>query len=135
MHLPPDTPAEETDLWWGAYSFWALLPAYAISLLLVAGVAIASGCCWHADLAAPQFIWHTALALVLFVSLPPLLLGAYRAVTHTYRLTTCRLFRDRGLHHPAAGEVALHDVTAVHVHQSAWQRRLGIGRVVVQFGP
>jgi len=57
---------------------------------------------------------------------------AYRAVTFTYRLTNRRLLCDRGLRHPAAGEIAVNRITAVRVERRWWQGVLGVGRLRVE---
>jgi len=115
---PPDD--QEADVWWGSYSPRTLLPLLTFEALLTAAAAWPV---WY----VPPVRWAVYLSwLGLFT------LGFYRAVTYTYRLTNRRLLRDRGLRHPAAGEVALTRITGVRVERNFWERLTGVGRVRVE---
>jgi hypothetical protein len=59
------------------------------------------------------------------------LFGSYRLASYEYRLTTQRLFCLRGWFSPAL-PLRLTDIKAVRVEQSAVQRWLRVGRVVVE---
>lgn len=130
--LPPAMDeTEEVDVWWGAFAGRAMLPHFLLCGLLVTGIILSAWILWDEKKAHPQLMWHLSLALVALVGLVPSLRCAYLSVTHTYRLTTRRLLRDRGFRQPAAGVLDLVRVQDVGVEQSAWQRWVGVGRVRV----
>lgn len=130
---PPAEPDQEVDIWWGAYSTRTMLPTFLLSILLSVNIGLLTGWLWDEELAHPQLMWHLAVLLIALVWVFPLLLCGYRAVTYTYRLTTHRLFRDRGLHCPADGEVPLDRVRRVGVGFTSLERLVGVGQVWVEY--
>ena len=52
--------------------------------------------------------------------------------TLAYRLTTRRLLRERGFAHPALPAIELTSASDVRVEQRAWERWVGVGRLLVE---
>jgi hypothetical protein len=123
---------QERDVWWGAYSVRTMIPSLLLCTLLSVNVAVLAGLVWDREPANPQLLWHLSALFVVLIWLFPLLLCGYRAVAFNYRLTTHRLLRDRGFHHPpTAGEVHLARLTAVRVAYTAVGRLAGVGTIEV----
>jgi membrane protein YdbS with pleckstrin-like domain len=124
---------QEVDVWWGAYSGRAIIPTALLCTVLSVNIALLAGWVWDKDQAPPQLLWHLTALLVVLVWAFPLLLCGYRAVAFNYRLTTHRLFRDRGFRHPPAdGAVDLAEVTAVRVAYPPLGRLYGVGTIEVE---
>jgi hypothetical protein len=127
----PDDP-QETDLWLGSYHPLTMVPAFLTSGLLTAGIALAAWLNWNDDLGTAALVWHLALAATAAVWLDKLFRFAWRCLSINYRLTTRRLYRDRGFRNPADGVLDLADIIRVDVERDAWSRWIGIGAIVVQ---
>lgn len=76
-------------------------------------------------------LWGVALLLVFGLGLILLFRAWYLVVSTRYRLTTQRLFAQRGLIAKELEEVELFRVKDVTVSQGFFQRLLGVGSVVV----
>jgi membrane protein YdbS with pleckstrin-like domain len=121
--------AEETDVWWGSYAGRTMVPGFLLCALLtvaVVGVAWSLGA-WHGSAPARY------AAQVCIVVLWGAQVGrwAYRLLALNYRLTTQRLFEDRGFHHPGSLGIELDQITQVVVERGPLERLLGVGRVRV----
>jgi len=121
---PMAPPGEEVDVWWGSYAFRGLLPALAASLVLTALIA------WGSWLFVPHGWKELA-----FISLGSLLWagqalrGCHRYFGYNYRLTTHRLFRDRGVLRPHTIRVNLADVAHVAVRRFGLDRLGGLAQI------
>jgi membrane protein YdbS with pleckstrin-like domain len=125
---PPATaevvPAEEVELWWGAYSGWAMTPSFAVCVLLT-GLIIWASWYWM-----PRgWVKVTAVAASSVVWLVQLARWAYRALGYNYRLTNRRLWLAHGIRRRALSAVELSGVEKVTVERTWLEQRLGVGRV------
>jgi len=125
-------PTVETDLWWGGFCGWTMLPSFVVCGVLTVGLIFGAYLLWSDFGQAPALarleFYAVAAALWLF----QLVRWVYRLVGFNFRLTTRRLFWSRGFLYPPTRPVDLKDVQGVRVLQSALERWLGVGRVGVQ---
>jgi hypothetical protein len=125
------TRGEETDLWWGSYSGWTMLPSFVLCALIT-GVAAVGMYLLASDYGhGPALARHEFYAAAAVLWLWQLLRWARRAVGLTYRLTTQRLFGPEGFLYPRGPVVALSEVTAVLIEQSRMERWLDVGQLRV----
>jgi hypothetical protein len=130
MSRPPaDAPLEEIDVWWGSYAGRAMMPSFAVCVLLTAACLVA------ARQLAPErgLLQLTFTALASTVWLVQLLRWCHRFFTCNYRLTTSYLYIDRGFRPLVARRFALATIRAVEVQQNRWEQLLGVGNVRVYF--
>src|SRR5262245_22311950 len=106
----PPAPAEEVELWWGAYSGWAMTPSFVVCVLLTGLIIWAS---WH--WMPGGWVKVTAVAASGVVWLVQLARWAYRALGHNYRLTDRRLWLAHGIRRRAISAVELSGVEKVTV--------------------
>jgi hypothetical protein len=129
---PPAAPAarelaeEEVDVWWGGFYPGTMLPSFLVCGLLTGAIA------WLVWLLLPREHFRPIFLLfatVLWVG--QVLRWGYVSATYTYRLTTHRLFRERGFLFRTTEEVRLESVAHVIVRRNWLERMLGVGRVQV----
>lgn len=124
---PLATAEQEVDVWWGSFSPWTLLPG---SLLYGFWTAVIVVACWLA-LDPGTVERQTILSLVLLFWL----VIAYRwgslIFGYNYRLTTHRLFKDKGIFWRTFQQIDLPRVSRVLVKRKFLQRQLGVGRVTL----
>jgi hypothetical protein len=131
LRLPDADPDEdqEADVWWGAYAGRTMLPSFVACGLLALGIAFAAWYVARTDPALPFPPRYAAYSLIALVWLVQLLRCGYRTVTINYRLTTRRLFWDRGFRNPSLA-VDLSRIKSVTVQPARpFERALGIGRL------
>ena len=125
------TDPAETDLAWRGYSGWAMLPSFAVCILLSA-VLLMGG--WFFDeirgigervgsLAFFYIVW--AIWIVQGVR------WLYRGATYVYRLTPRHIFIDRGFMWPPEPAIDLTKVTRIEVGSNALARLFGAGWLCV----
>lgn len=123
---------EEVDVWWGSYAGRALWPSFVFCGLLTALIAVGAWYFYDAYQAHPTLMRYLAYGLTGAVWLTQLGRWLYSTVIINYRLTTRRLFQDRGFHRPVAGWVELDRLKGVVVTYGPLEGRLGIGRLYVE---
>jgi membrane protein YdbS with pleckstrin-like domain len=121
-----DNAAQETDVWWGSYSGWTMLPSLLICIALT--LAIIGGAWTFVE---RRHLQWTIWSLVGTVWLVQGTRWALRVFGHTYRLTTRRLFIQRGHFWQRRFQIKLADVQQVKVKRSPWSRWTGVGRIVI----
>jgi PH (Pleckstrin Homology) domain-containing protein len=123
-------PPEEVDLWWGSYSGWTMMPSMVLCMLLTGLIA------WGVLLWVPRG-WRQLAFLGLggTVWLVQGFRWGWRFFGITYRLTSRRLFRDKGFLKPDRVQLRLETVTHVRVKRSAWERLMHVGRIQVYAPP
>ena len=110
-----------------------MLPSFTVCILLTAGIAVGGWYCWRVLGESGYLARHIVLGLAGTLWLFQGLRWAYRTSAINYRLTTHRLFRDRGFHNPSAGTVVLEHVTDVIVEpRTGLERLLNVGRIQVR---
>ncbi len=122
---------QEVDIWWGAYNSRAMLPSFALCVLLSAIVALLAAYVWRRYDLPPLAVRYSAYAVIGIIWLAQIARWIYRVLTKTYRLTTRRLYIERTFLYSPFVVVDLSNVTDVRVEQSAFQRRLRVGRIRV----
>jgi hypothetical protein len=125
-------PADETELAWLGYAPMALIP----SVVVLAAVSVAFTLTLRPFV--PLHVLHEAVDVPVAAAwLLQLFWVAYRLTGYNYRLTTRRLFRERGRLYPPEPPLDLATVVTVAAEQSRLGRWLGIGtvRVVAEDGP
>jgi hypothetical protein len=123
--------AQEVDVWWGGYAWQTMLPDLGICLLVTAGlIGLAYFLVSRFDLRPEVARWISYYLNVLLWLLGFLRL-AYRLAAYEYRLTKRRVFCSRGPLFGPTPPVELAEVQSVRVEQSALQRWLGVGTIVV----
>jgi hypothetical protein len=117
---------EETDVMWQGYSPAAMLP----STLILAVVTISAIIILRP--LVPKWVLHEAAdAPLAALWILQGIRAAYRLFCYDYRLTTRRLFRNRGRLYPADAPLDLALVTRAEVRQTVFGRMTGIGDVRV----
>jgi hypothetical protein len=119
---------EEVDLWWGSYSGWTMLPSFAVCTLLSGIIVVAV---WQ--VLPREYVRTTILSLWLVVWSVQLVRWGRRIFGWNYRLTTRRLFQDRGIRVTRFLQVDLTEVAQVAVRSQGLERWLGIGQLHVTF--
>jgi hypothetical protein len=125
-------PAQEVELWWGGYAGRTMLPAFLLCALLSAAVVVGAELLWQEESVPAALIFRLAMYLIVLVWAAALARWAYFTTTLAYRLTTRRLLRERGFAHPALPAIELARVRDVRVEQRAWERWVGVGRLLVE---
>jgi hypothetical protein len=123
--VPPGTD-QETDVWWGAWSGWTMLPSVVVSVVLT-GVIV--WWAWtHVD---RRFVQLTVWALAGSVWLVQLARWSWHWFGHNYRLTTRRLIVWRGHFRRVHLMAPLTELEHVRVEEYAHTRWTGVGRIIV----
>jgi membrane protein YdbS with pleckstrin-like domain len=120
--------AGEVDIWWAGYAGRTMLPGFVGCCILTAAITLlawafsASGL--PPSLMRYAFYASTGLLWALQVGL-----WFFRCVAMNYRLTTQRLYVDRGFLPSAFTVVELISIIQVGVEQDWLERRLGVGHL------
>lgn len=130
--VAPAASRQETELWWGGYAVWTMLPSLVVCLLLTAALigmaAYHSRESAHHGTAARWWAYRLTALLWLVQSVR----WIYRVAGYEYRLTSRRLFCVWGPLFTPPPPVALADIKTVHVKQDALERWLDVGAVVIE---
>lgn len=130
--LPPVPAAgEEVDVWWGAYAGRTLLPAVLTAVAATVVLAVAArllGRIYQLPPTSARYLTE-AVGGVLWLVLASRWLA--RLVTLNYRLTTRRLFVQRGFYGGPPPGIPLTRIEHVTVAQAPAEHWLGVGRVLV----
>ena len=119
------------DLAWRGYSGWAMLPSFAVCVLL--SLLLLTGS-WYIE--QMRVISQEVGSLIFFAATAAIWLGQllrwlYRGATHVYRLTPALLFLDRGFLYDPEPAIDLTNVTGVRWGSSALGQFFGVGWVEV----
>lgn len=125
-------PAQEVELWWGGYAGRTMAPTFLLCALLSVAVLLVADLVWREENVPPSLLGRLAMYLIVLVWAVALTRWAYFTTTLAYRLTTRRLLREQGFTHPAPPPIELVNINAVRVEQRAWERWVGVGRVLVE---
>lgn len=120
---------EETDVWWGGYSSLHLLPSWLVCLGLTAVVLCISLAYLQEELIRP--VVGSLLAAIWGFQL---FRWGYRFFGYNYRLTTRKIYVDKGNLYDPPKAIALADIQAVNIRSRWWQQVLDIGDVEVVGG-
>ena len=118
---------QETDVWWGAYSGWALLPSLLVCVVLTGAIV------WGTrTFVERRHVQVTFWALTGAVWLVQTYRWGWRVFGVNYRLTTRRLLIEHGHWRPKRWSIELHDVVGAEVKRNLLSAWTGVGRVVVR---
>ena len=119
-------PAEEVELAWHGYSAAALVPStIALAVVTLGTIVLLRP-------SVPTWVVHEAAdAPLAALWLLQAIRAGYRLCGYNYRLTTRRLFRDRGRLYPREAPLDLATVVRAEVRQSLLGRLAGVGTVRV----
>ncbi|MGD9647735.1 MAG: PH domain-containing protein [Pirellulales bacterium] len=121
------TDAPEEEVWQGTYSPLAMLGTWAAVLVLTIGSAIAA-----VVLAMPGQYWGFLMLGLLLLWVLPALVLLYRRLAIRYRLTTQRLFHERGLLRRVTDRIEVIDMHDITFEQGIFERLLGIGTIRIK---
>jgi membrane protein YdbS with pleckstrin-like domain len=119
-----DDPEEE--LWEGGYSpkalygLWFLTAVLSIVVIVVAVFTVTSGTVWGIILGIIAITWLCEFALL-----------AYRRMSVHYRLTTQRLFHEKGILSRNTDRIEVIDMDDITARQGVIERMFGIGSICV----
>jgi membrane protein YdbS with pleckstrin-like domain len=122
----PPAQTDEVDVWWGSYAGRTMWRSFLACVLATGVVSWVTWAWLPADVVKLAFV---ALAGAIW-----LVQGrrwSHRYFGYNYRLTTRRLFRQRGFLYSEDGHVELARVTRVLVKAGWSERRAGVGQVLV----
>jgi hypothetical protein len=116
----------ETDVHRRSFDGAALLPStVALGLLTVGVVTLAK------PFVPARFVTELISLPILALWTGLIIFGGYRMWAYRYRMTSHRLFRDRGRLYPADEPLELSRISKVEVRQSRLQDWLDVGDVIV----
>jgi len=119
--------AQETDVWWGAYSGWTMLPSLLVCVALTG--AIVWGAWTFVERRHVQWTFWSLAGLVWLVQL--LRLGRH-VFGINYRLTTKRLFMHQGKWRPRVIWIDVSSIVDVGVRPVPLGNWTGVGNVVIR---
>jgi membrane protein YdbS with pleckstrin-like domain len=119
---------QEVDLWWCSYSGWTMLPSFVVCLVLTAVIF------WLVSHYLPHrgLVQLTILGTSSAVWLAQVLRWGHRFFGFNYRLTTRRLFYDRGFLYTERHHIELARIVEVRVARNRFERLVGVGRIYLQ---
>lgn len=125
------TPSEEVDVWYGGYSSRAMGGAMTLSIVATL-LLLALG--WLIAAQLPTFtqeVWLGIAGVIGALWVFQIFIWIYRIVGFQMRLTTRRVFYDRGVLYREKKEVPLASVGRVEVVDQALDRFLGVGQLTL----
>ena len=128
--MPFNDPSQ-TDLAWRGYSSWAMLPSFAICIVL--SLVLLTGSWFFEDF---RFIGQEMGSFIFFLATLAIWLGQllrwlYRGATYIYRLTPAYFYLDLGFLYNPEPPVDLAKITAVDWGSDALCRFFGVGWVAM----
>jgi hypothetical protein len=120
---------QEVDVWWGSYAGRTMTPSFLLSALLTGIITWGVWFFWPANEDRPYLIRYTDYILVGAVWLFQLIRWAYRIIGINYRLTTKRLFCQRGFQTAASRMLDLTQIATVRVERLPLVHFLKVGRL------
>jgi hypothetical protein len=145
LHATQDTPAietksakrteiiidenQETDVWWGSYAGRTMTPSFVACGLLTALIIWGVWLIWPRQENRPYLQRYTTYILVGAVWIFQVIRWGYRLVAINYRLTTRRLFCQRGFQTAATTALDLNAIATVRIERNALEGYLKVGRL------
>jgi hypothetical protein len=121
---------QETDIWWGSYAGRTMTPSYIVCALLTGMVIWGVWLFWPKDEVRPYLERYTTYILIGAIWVFQLIRWGYRIVGIDYRLTTRRLFCQRGFR-TATAAINLTDIATIRVERGLLDNYLKVGRLRV----
>lgn len=120
---------QETDVWWGSYAGRTMTPSFVACGLLTGILIWGVWLLWPQQENRPYLERYTTYILVGAVWIFQLIRWGYRIVAINYRLTTRRLFCQRGFQTAATTAIELTAIATVRVERAALESYLKVGRL------
>jgi len=127
-----DTPGDEnqeTDIWWGAYAGRTMMPSFVVCAFLTGLIVWGVWMFWPKNENRPYLERYTTYILVGAVWIFQLIRWGYRIVAINYRLTTRRLFCQRGFQTAATTAIDLAAIATVRIERATLENHLKVGRL------
>ena len=124
--LPTPFPTEETDVHRRSYDAAALLPSTVVLGLVTVAVVM-----FIRPFVAEQYIAEFTTLPLLALWAGQIVRGGYRLFQFRYRLTSQKLYRERGRLYPSDEPLDLATINRVEVQRTRVQFLMGVGDVVV----
>lgn len=120
---------QETDVWWGSYASRTMTPSFVACGLLTALIIWGVWLLWPQQENRPYLERYTTYILVGAIWIFQLIRWGYRLVAINYRLTTRRLFCQRGFQTAATTAIDLNAIATVRIERNALEINLKVGRL------
>ncbi len=120
---------QETDIWWGSYAGRTMAPGFAACALLTGLLVWGVWLFWPKHEERPYLERYTTYILVGAVWLFQLIRWGYRIVALNYRLTTKRVFCQRGFRTAATTAIDLAAIATVRIERDTFGPYLKVGRL------
>ncbi len=136
----PDTTADpaadkqqETDIWWGSYAGRTMTPSFVVCGLLTGLIVWSVWFFWpkneNQSYLEPYLGRYTTYGLVAAVWIFQVIRWSYRILAINYRLTTRRIFCQRGFQTAATTFLELAAIATVRIERPALERYLRVARL------
>lgn len=123
----PDPAAEEVDLWWGGPDIRRLIPVILRTIGLNGGLIVAAWVYWCTGLMPAGMIRSVIHILSGLLWAYQLSRWLYLSAAISFRLTTRRLYGERGFFPARHAVIDLERIASVGVEQHGLDRWLGLG--------
>jgi hypothetical protein len=120
---------QETDVWWGSYAGRTMTPSFVVCGLLTGLLIWGVWLIWPKQEDRPYLERYTTYILVGAVWIFQLIRWGYRLVAINYRLTTRRLYCQRGFQTAATTTVDLKQIATIRIERNVWESYLRVGRL------
>jgi membrane protein YdbS with pleckstrin-like domain len=120
---------QETDVWWGSYAGRTMIPGFVGCILLTALIIWGVWLIWPDPDNRPYLERYTTYILVGAVWSFQLIRWGYRILAINYRLTTHRLFCQRGFQTSATTAIDLAKIATVRIERAPLENQLKVGRL------
>jgi len=120
---------QETDIWWGSYAGRTMTPGFVLCALLTGLLVWGVWLFWPKNEDRPYLERYTTYILVGAVWLFQFVRWGYRIVAVNYRLTTKRLFCQRGFQTAATTAIDLAAIATVRIERDTFSPYLKVGRL------
>jgi len=120
---------QETDVWWGSYAGRTMIPGFVGCILLTGLIIWGVWLIWPDPDNRPYLERYTTYILVGAVWSFQLIRWGYRILAINYRLTTHRLFCQRGFQTAAMTAIDLAKIATVRIERAPLENQLKVGRL------
>jgi len=120
---------QETDIWWGSYAGRTMTPSFIVCGLLTVLLIWSVWLIWPEPDNRPYLERYTTYILVGAVWSFQVVRWGYRILALNYRLTTHRLFCQRGFQTAAMTSIDLSKIATVRIERAPLENQLKVGRL------
>ncbi|HEV2948359.1 MAG TPA: hypothetical protein VGX70_13355 [Gemmataceae bacterium] len=120
---------QETDIWWGSYAGRTMIPGFVVCILLTTLIIWGVWLIWPEPDNRPHLERYTTYILAGAVWSFQLIRWGYRILAINYRLTTHRLFCQRGFQRAGMTAIDLAKIATVRIERAPLENQLKVGRL------